>query len=479
MRRTTSRSAAGEWLLAAAMALLGAPLLPVLLVAGVALALVLHDWAFLLPVAAWSVAEWWRAGHSPVVGGRLLRPADEPELAALVDRVAERVGFTAALVVRTIPVPEAALASTRVGPHRGVVLALGWPLLRLLPQDELAAVIAHELAHHTHTRDRRTRWLLSGRAAVAERTDARLRPPAALTGPLLAASRPAAWSLELAADAAAARAVGTAPCARALTDADLVALGFEVFGEWWYDRLGQDGCYPADFLPALQEAMADPYVATRLAERQAALDAALAADPAASHPATATRVAALAEHDVWPVTGREPLRLRQADELDSWAAAQLTEEAPQLRPARVLATDPDRLAAPASEAREALLAAAGEILAPAASVAAALETVRDERRWRDVAAALDPDLRRAPASLRAVGEPDAFAGCVTAVVAGVLRDAGWPPASRWLTGVRTAPDGSTVDIRAVVDAALDAGDPAPVTDLLARAAADTGAEHAS
>jgi hypothetical protein len=63
------------------------------------------------------------------------------------------------------------------------------------------------------------------------------------------------------------------------------------------------------------------------------------------------------------------------------------------------------------------------------------------------------------------------AGCVGRVVSHALLDAGWEYQGRWLSGVVTAPDGTTVlDVHDMLTTALDTGDPGPVRELLRTAA---------
>jgi len=54
-------------------------------------------------------------------------------------------------------------------------------------------------------------------------------------------------------------------------------------------------------------------------------------------------------------------------------------------------------------------------------------------------------------------------------VSGCLFDAGWHRFSRWLTGALVDPNGVDVDVRELIEQALDGADPADVRSLLALA----------
>ena len=103
---------------------------------------------------------------------------------------------------------------------------------------------------------------------------------------------------------------------------------------------------------------------------------------------------------------------------------------------------------------------------------AAIDAV-DAGTWPHLAYAVDPGIRTMPASVRAVVARGVVAGCLGRAVSATLLEAGWGRASRWLTSVVVAPDGDVVDVRDVVEAALDTGDTARVRALLE--AAITGA----
>lgn len=405
--------------------------------------------------------------------GRVVRPGEEPELTELVRDVAERLGFRSPLLVRVVPVPQAALGPARVSGVRAFALVLGLPLLRGLSAAQLAAVIAHELAHEQHVSDRRRARLAASREALADRLDGRFRPLAPLAAPLLRASQRRAWEPELAADADSARVAGTAAARGALELTGPLDAAFEALGGRWLAGLDEENAYPADFYEAFDAAFEDPYVARRAARVAAESDA---LDPyaAASHPPFARRVAALPDCGGEGSYGDGPVPLRGTKEIERWCAAALAglDGADNLKPVRILATDPERYFRPAGEDLAELLAMTRRD-SRAEALAAAADAVADGS-WPRLARRLEPGLRWVPPVARPVAAREAVAGCVGRVLGDALRDAGWEHAGRWLGSVLAAPDGTTVvDVHDAVVTALDTGDPGPVRELL-QAAAGTG-----
>ena len=59
--------------------------------------------------------------------------------------------------------------------------------------------------------------------------------------------------------------------------------------------------------------------------------------------------------------------------------------------------------------------------------------------------------------------------CLGGALSGCLLDAGWHRFSRWLTGALVNPNGADVDVRELIEQALDGADPAGVRSLLALA----------
>jgi hypothetical protein len=387
--------------------------------------------------------------------------------------VAERLGFRSPLLVRLVPVPQAALGPARVSGVRAFALVLGLPLLRRLSAAQLAAVVAHELAHEQHVSDRRRAWLAASRETLADRLDGRFRPLAPLAAPLLRASQHRAWESEFAADADAARVAGAVAVCGALEQTGPLGAAFKVLGGRWLSVLAEEDAYPVEFYDALDAALADPHVA-RLAVRIAEDDHAPDPYGAASHPPDAQRTAALADLGGEGSYGGEPVPLRSAQAIEQWCVGALTglDDGHDVKPVRVLATGPGRFFRPSGEAL-AELSYATRRDTRAEALAAALDTVADGT-WPRLALRLEPRVRWAPPATRASAARTVVAGCVGRVVSDALLDAGWEYQGRWLSGVVTAPDGRTVlDIHDMVTTALDTGDPGPVRKLL-RTAAGTG-----
>jgi heat shock protein HtpX len=128
---------------------LAAVLTPVVVLGLLALAIVALPLNLLIGIGVVAALGTWMVlddrKRGPAAGARVLSEADAPELIALVDRLC---------VVADVPRPEIVLEK-QAQPNSWVVdlpgrtprLHVTQPLLDLLDQDELAAVIAHELSH--------------------------------------------------------------------------------------------------------------------------------------------------------------------------------------------------------------------------------------------------------------------------------------------------------------------------------------------
>ncbi|WP_264924853.1 M48 family metalloprotease [Streptomyces sp. A012304] len=474
-------SALREWSLVAAMLAL-AWLTRAVVLSALLLALLLWGppWLMAGPLVliAGDVAR--SVGGRGPLPGRAVRPADEPELAALVADVAERLGFREPLLVRIVPGVQAALGRTRVTGVRTRTLLLGLPLLRALTEAQLASVIAHELAHEQHIRDRRATALRSAHAMLAERLDGGLRPLAPLAARLLRASQPLLWQAETAADADAARVAGTAATDQALHATSLLDSAFDGLGDAWLSELAEKDQYPEDFYDALDTALGDPHVLRR-AVRAAADEDALDPYAAADHPPFDRRTAALPSHTGAPY-GAAPVPLRTAAAVERWCVRQLCgtdwerpegepdERVGDLRPVRLLDLPAERLHELGDGISRHLLEAT-RTDTPAEAVAATLDAFTDGT-LEQLARRLEPGLRRAPATVRPALTRTVLAGAVGSPFAEVLRAAGWTYSSRWLNTVLTSPDddGTVVDLTELVSDAVDSGDPGPLRALWASAA---------
>ncbi|GHF85470.1 M48 family metalloprotease [Streptomyces griseosporeus] len=453
----------------------------VLVVALVGAALVWRaEWLLLAPAVALLAGPVRAAFGRGPLPGRALRPADEPELAALVRDVADRVGLRRPLLVRVVPDVQASLGPARVDGTPSYVLLLGLPLLRTLTEAELASVVAHELAHEQQARARGTALLGFARELLAERLAGFLRPLAPLAAPLLRASQPLVWRAELAADAQAARIAGGKAAMDALRRTAVLHAVYEGLGEAWWSALAEEDAFPEDFYDALDAALADPHVVARAARTAAADDA---VDPYASagHPPFARRIEALADAPEAAGTyGTAPLPLRTSAALARWCVRELAEleevEVIDGEAARVRLLDlpDDRLhELGGTPGLDLLLRVTGEEL-PVHALTAVLDAVADGT-GQQLARRLEPGLRWLDAEARAALAREVLTGAGTTALTAVLHAAGWTYAGRWLTSVLTAPDGRVVDLHALVGEAVDSGDTGPVRALLGPLADKEGA----
>ncbi|MFI5818474.1 M48 family metalloprotease [Streptomyces rishiriensis] len=471
--RVRGRDQDRQWLLGLLMLGLGA--LPEAVFLGGLLAVCLlwgSSWSALGPLAVtvvWTATA--VAGRGPLPG-RAVRPQEEPELAALVRDVADRLDFRERLLVRVVPDVDASLCRVRVSGVRTHVLLLGLPLLRALTEAQLASVIAHELAHRRHVADRRLNLLIGARGRLGDRLDSRFRPLAPVAGPLLRASQAVLWHTETAADADAARIAGTEATAGALRRTALVHAVFEGLGDAWLAALAVEDAYPVDLYDALDAALADPHVTARAA-RAAAEEDLLDPYARAGHPPVALRVAALPRHTGAPY-GRTPLTLRTGPDVERWCVRETVhldevDGGGEPTPVRLLDMTPDRLRELGGDTGPLRLRLATGLDSPAAMTAAALDTVADGS-WPRLARRLEPSLRWAPAAARGPAARQVFTTAVGRTLVQALRSDGWTPASRWIDTALTAPDdGRVVDVHRMVGQALDDGDPAPLRALTATA----------
>ena len=465
-------SAVGEVALIAAMLVAAHPV--AVLVAALGLlgflglaALVDPAWLLASPlmVVAFGLAD--RVMRRAELPGRAVHPDAEPALAALVRDAAEQLGVQAPLLIRVVPTPDAAMVTTTVAGARTLVLILGRPFLRVLTEPQLAAVVAHELAHGRHADDRRSSWLVAARDDLAEATEHRVRVPAALADRLLRASQARCWALELAADADAARVAGRGPARAALERSGPIEVVFDALAERWITVLLRDGAYPEDLYDALAAACDDPVIARRAAAVTAADER---VDALASHPPLTRRLAALPVPREAAAGAPHPVVLRDPAAIDRWCALDLAGPGGErLRPGRILDTPPEWFDLPVAEAREALMDATGTASA-AAAVAATADAVA-AGRWPELAMAIDAEIEEVPARFRPLAERDLLIGVADRPLAALLLDAGLPRASRWVASAVVLPDGSVADVSQILEDALATRDVAPVLALLDAVAA--------
>jgi len=464
--------AANEWGLIAVMTACAHPIafvfgLTLLVVSGF-----VGDWGLLALPIVWVVIGLLSAvTHRDQLPGRAIRPADEPELSALVRTVAERLNFRTPLLVRLVPFPEAALFATKVAGVRVFVMVLGWPLLRRLTAAQLAAMVAHELAHELHVVDRRTSWLLAARGSLAESLDNWVHVPAALAATMLRATQGRAWDLETAADASSAEVAGSSAVRSALEQSGSISAAFEILGEKWTSTLAEDGSYPQDLYDALDAALDDPYLARRAACASKAADAEDAMDPSgvATHPPMATRLVAVPERSGGDWDPDRPVPILTREALDQWCVQELVDVGPDdpaegMRPVRVLDFAPERFDAPVDEAYTALVRATGSESVPGA-MSAAVDAIA-AGSWVQLARAIDPEISSVPPELLPSISRAVIVGCLGRAVSGRLLDSGWHRASRWMTSVLVSPEGKDLDVAELIERAVDGADPQSLRSLL-------------
>lgn len=445
------------------MLVLAHPVLSVLVIAAPLAAFAWHAWEFLVPPLAWmTFALVGKAVARPELPGVPVRPADEPELAEIVSRTAEQLGFRCPVAIRVVPVVDASLMATNLRGSPAFALLLGWPLLKHLDTAEVTAIVGHELAHQQHLDDRWTARLLRARSDLVESAFTLVRAPRFLRLPLLRATQQVSWNLEYAADQDAARLAGRAAAQQALIDVDRLTAVYDSLAVQWQERLHERGEYPEDVYDAMTEALRDPHVQDRI-------DALLARpepeEIEASHPPVAARMAAVGvvAEDVriprGPVPIREPERF-------SRECAELMRD-PDLKPVRILELDPEVLSSRHDDMDDLLIKATSQPDLRRAMVAA-LDAVADGT-WPSLAKRLEPGLRHAPDDYEGEAALIVVGGCLGEVLAHGLLGAGWQRASRWTHSVLLSPVGEEVRVRALVDQALDTGDVSELTPLLAAA----------
>jgi len=262
----------------------------------------------------------------------LIREAQAPQLWALVRDLAERVGTAAPAELRltgdvnAIVTDDSWLLGLGHGRRR---LYLGAPLLVGLRSDELAAVVAHELGHYARRHARFTEPVHRGATALdaarqrieeamqANRLIRMYAGPVYLTVTLYGRlftllTRPIRQRQELEADRVAARLVGPAALASALSGVPAVAAAWARFQRDFAEPVRRTtGLVPDDPFHAFGCLLADPDIQPLLAKlREQASRQSIAPD--SFHPSTADRLARLADAE-----HPEPANLAPAVELDA------------------------------------------------------------------------------------------------------------------------------------------------------------------
>ncbi|MFE6648902.1 M48 family metallopeptidase [Nocardioides sp. NPDC057772] len=199
-------------------------------------------------------------------GGLVLTEQDQPALWAEVRQLAAAAGTRAPDEIRLVPEVNAAvseetsLLGLRTGTRR---LFLGVPLMQGLSRNQLHAVLAHELGHHSTTHTRLGALIHRSRLAIAE-------VAAGLSNPLVkrpfrtyariffALTRPLAHAHEIDADRLSAQVAG--PRTAAVTLRTLPALGaaWRIYLEQYVEAGTHYGLRPTRFFDNFTHLMSDP-----------------------------------------------------------------------------------------------------------------------------------------------------------------------------------------------------------------------------
>ncbi|MEI7058552.1 M48 family metallopeptidase [Nocardioides sp. CCNWLW239] len=234
------------------------------------------------------------------LGGLVLTEQDQPTLWAEVRQLAATAGTRAPDEIRLVPDANAAvseetrLLGLRTGTRR---LFLGVPLLQGLSRNQLHAVLAHELGHHSTLHTRLGALLHRSRLAIAE-------VAAGLSNPLVkrpfrtyaraffALTRPLAHAHELDADRLSAKIAGPRTAATTLRTLPALDAAWHIYLEQYVEAGTHYGLRPTRFFDNFTHLMSDP---ARL-EELARISAAPPTAPSSaydSHPPLSERIARL------------------------------------------------------------------------------------------------------------------------------------------------------------------------------------------
>ncbi|SDK81465.1 Zn-dependent protease with chaperone function [Nocardioides sp. YR527] len=211
-------------------------------------------------------------------GGLVLTEQDQPGLWAEVRQLAAAAGTRAPDEIRLVPDANAAvseetsLLGLRTGTRR---MFLGVPLLQGLSRNQLHAVLAHELGHHSTTHTRLGALIHRSRLAIAEvaaslsnplvkrpfRTYARLF--FSLTGPIARAH-------EIDADRLSAQVAGPRTAAIALRTLPALDAAWRIYLEQYVEAGTHYGLRPTRFFDNFTNLMSDPERLEELARISAA-----------------------------------------------------------------------------------------------------------------------------------------------------------------------------------------------------------------
>lgn len=262
-----------------------------------------------------------------VVPGPRVDAASQPELLALVEQVATRVGEPMPAAVYLIDDVNAFV--TKVGGRAGVgghrVLAVGVPLMRVLEPEELEAVIAHEFGHFTGGDLRLAPLLYQMRASLGRTIGAvdhtwLRRPFLMYAEAYLSVTQGLSRAQEHAADQLSAQVTSPQVAASALARLPQASVAFAVYREREYGPVVSVG-YRPPFLEGFDSFLRSDTVGRASTEHADVAMGSTAHSRFDSHPPVAERIAALGV-DVSaflgrPVTSRPSIDLlRDLDAVD-------------------------------------------------------------------------------------------------------------------------------------------------------------------
>ncbi|OIJ26177.1 M48 family metallopeptidase [Nocardioides luteus] len=233
-------------------------------------------------------------------GGLVLTEQEQPGLWAEVRQLAATAGTRAPDEIRLVPEVNAAvseetsLLGLRTGTRR---MFLGVPLLQGLSRNQLHAVLAHELGHHSTTHTRLGALVHRSRLAIAE-------VAAGLSNPLVkrpfrtyariffSLTRPLAYAHEIDADRLSARVAGARTAAVTLRTLPALDAAWRIYLEQYVEAGTHYGLRPTRFFDNFTHLMSEP---ERLEElgRISAAPPEVAASAYDSHPPLAERIARL------------------------------------------------------------------------------------------------------------------------------------------------------------------------------------------
>ncbi len=241
-----------------------------------------------------------RARTTSDPGGLVLTEQDQPGLWAEVRQLAATAGTRAPDEIRLVPEANAAvseetsLLGLRTGTRR---MFLGVPLLQGLSRNQLHAVLAHELGHHSTTHTRLGALIHRSRLAIAE-------VAAGLSNPLVkrpfrtyarlffSLTRPLAHAHEIDADRLSAQVAGARTAAVTLRTLPALDAAWRIYLEQYVEAGTHYGLRPTRFFDNFTNLMSDP---ERLEElgRISATPPEVATSAYDSHPPLSERIARL------------------------------------------------------------------------------------------------------------------------------------------------------------------------------------------